>query len=307
MAGVLDFRIESFLAVCRHMNYTRAAEELSLTQPAVSQHIRWLEERYGTPLFHYAHKQLVLTPAGELLRTAATTVQHDDGQLKRQMQHTLQSPQDLRFGATPTVGTYLLPRPLADYHRQHPQAKLFLRVDNTRALCQGIDRGELDFAIVEGYVRKGEYDTLLYRREPYLAVCAAHYPLSGQPRRLTDLLEHPLLVREPGSGNREILSRSLDRSNLSLSDFRVLLEVGDLNVLKQLLLLGCGIAFLYRAAVADDLAQGRLRALRLEDMQEHNDIAFIWRKGSLFARHYQALFQLLCPQGQPSPPIAPAP
>ena len=78
-----------------------------------------------------------------------------------------------------------------------------------------------------------------------------------------------------------------------------------MNVLKQLLLLGCGIAFLYRAAVAEDLDQGRLQALHLEDLQEHNDMVFIWRKGSLFAQHYQHLFQLLCPEGQPELPLAP--
>lgn len=132
---MLDFRMESFLAVCRHMNYTRAAEELNLTQPAVSQHIRWLEEYYAAPLFHYTNKRLSLTPAGQLLLTAATTVQHDQAQLKRQMQQTLQHPQDLRFGVTPTVGMYLLPGPLAKYHRTYPQANLFLQVNNTQSLC----------------------------------------------------------------------------------------------------------------------------------------------------------------------------
>lgn len=293
---MLDFRMESFLAVCRHMNYTRAAEELNLSQPAVSQHIRWLEEYYAAPLFHYTNKRLSLTPAGQLLLTAATTVQHDQAQLKRQMQQTLQHPQDLRFGVTPTVGMYLLPGPLAKYHRTYPQANLFLQVNNTQSLCQQLDRGELDFAIVEGYVRKRDYDTLLYCSEPYLAVCAADYPLEREPKCLADLLGHPLIIREPGSGNREIITRSLNRSNLDLSDFRGLLEVGDMHVLKQLLLMGCGIGFLYRCAVAEDLAQGRLRALHLQDMQERNDITFLWRKGSVFAQDYQRLFQLLRPE-----------
>lgn len=293
---MLDFRMESFLAVCRHMNYTRAAEELNMTQPAVSQHIRWLEERYETPLFHYANKRLSLTPAGQLLLTAATTVQHDDSQLKRQMHQALQHAQDLRFGVTPTVGMYLLPRSLAKYHRRYPRANLFLQVDNTQLLCQGLDRGELDFAIVEGYVHKREYNTLLYRRESYLAVCATDYPLVKEPQRLEDLLEYALLIREAGSGNREIVMRSLSRSNLELSDFRTLVEVSDMNVLKQMLLQGCGIAFLYRAAVAEDLAMGRLRALHLQDMQEYNDINFVWRKGSVFAPEYQRLFQMLQPE-----------
>ncbi len=292
---MLDFRMESFLAVCRHMNYTRAAEELNLTQPAVSQHIRWLEERYGAPLFHYANRRLTLTPAGQLLRTAATTVLHDDGQLKRRMQQTLHTPQDLRFGATPTVGMHMVPGPLAAYHRRYPEAGVYLKVDNTRALCQALDQGELDFAIVEGYVRKQDYDSMLYRSEPYLPVCAAHYPFEQEPSRLADLLGETLLVREPGSGGREILERSLKRSNLDVSDFRGLLEIGDMNVLKQMLLLGCGVAFLYRAAVSEELARGRLRALHLEDVQERNDITFIWRKGSVFADHYRSLFRMLRP------------
>ena len=100
---MLDFRIDTFLEVCRLMNYTRAAEQLNLTQPAVSQHIRWLEEQCGVKLFHYENKQLNLTAAGQMLRSAAITMKQDQMFLYRRMQEADSEDADLCFGVTPTV------------------------------------------------------------------------------------------------------------------------------------------------------------------------------------------------------------
>ncbi len=294
---MLDFRLESFLAVCRHMNYTRAAEELNLTQPAVSQHIRWLEERYGTTLFRYTNRRLSLTKAGELLRSAAITIQHDDRHLMEQMQQVALSPHDLKFGVTPTIGMYLVPKPLSQYHAMFPDANITMQVDNTQALCQALDVGKLDFAIVEGYVHKSDYDSMLYQSQPYFAVCAAHYPFAKEPTKIAHLLGETLLVREQGSGNREIVRRSLSRSNIALTDFRSLMEISDMNVLKEMLKLGCGVAFLYEAAVQEDIKAGKIRKLHLEDVQEQYEMTFIWRRGSLFAQQYQQLYALLKPMG----------
>lgn len=290
---MMDFRMETFLAVCRHMNYTRAAEELNLTQPGVSQHIRWLEERYGVALFTYANKQLSLTSEGERLRRVALTMKHDLSQLQYQFQHPGPLSYSLALGVTPTVGMYMIPKPLARYHRMYPDSPITVRVSNTQNLCEALDAGELDAAIVEGYFNKREYDSLLYRHEPYLAVCAADYPFEDRPRLLRDLLSQTLIVREPGSGNREIIRRALARENLSVEDFRSVIQVSDMNVLKELLLLGCGVGFLYRAAAQPELEKGGLRVISLEDFHESHDITFLWRKGSVFADQYQALFSLL--------------
>lgn len=292
---MLDFRMDTFLAVCQYMNYTRAAQELNITQPAVSQHIRWLEEQYGTTLFHYANKRLSLTPAGELLRSVALTMKHDEQMLLRRLHDPGALAHRLTFGVTPTVGMSLIPEPLAQYHAQYPDAPITMRVSNTENLCAALDQGELDFAIVEGYFCKSDYDSLLYRREPYLAVCAADYSFSKTPQVLSDLLGETLVVREPGSGNREIIRRALSRENRVVEDFRSVIQVSDMNVLKQLLLLGCGVGFLYQAAAQPQLAQGLLRAIPLEDFQESHDITFLWRKGSVFARQYQHIYSLLLP------------
>lgn len=295
---MLDFRIDTFLEVCRLMNYTRAAEQLNLTQPAVSQHIRWLEEKCGVKLFHYENKQLNLTAAGQMLRSAAITMKQDQMFLYRRMQEADSEDADLCFGVTPTVGMYLIPKPLAAYRRRHPSAKVSMQVENSELLCRWLDSGEIDFAILEGYFHKEDYDSMLYRTERYLAVCAQDYPFQNTPHQLADLLGETLLVREEGSGNREIIRRSLSRKNLALQDFHSLFEVGDMNVLKQMLVQGCGIGFLYEAAVQEDLQQGRLRIIELEDFAEDHDITFLWRKGSIFAPRYRRIYGELCQNEQ---------
>ena len=100
---MLDFRMETFLTVCRYMNFTRASEKLNITQPAVSQHIRFLEKHYNTKLFRYEGKKLRLTGAGEILRNASLTMMHDEQSMQNEMQKS-EKEAEIRFGATRTIG-----------------------------------------------------------------------------------------------------------------------------------------------------------------------------------------------------------
>ena len=106
---MLDFRMDTFLTVCRYMNFTRAAEELHITQPGVSKHIRQLEEVYQVRLFTYEGKKLQLTEAGRVLRDAAVTMKHDDLYLQGLLRHLDGQKKELRFGATLTVGAHVMP------------------------------------------------------------------------------------------------------------------------------------------------------------------------------------------------------
>ena len=226
----------------------------------------------------------------------ALTVKHDEQMLRRRLHDPGPGAHRLVFGVTPTVGMSLIPEPLARYHRLYPDAPISMRVSNTECLGAARDLGVVDLAIVEGYFCKSDYDSLLYRREPYLAVCGAEYQFEREPKVLSDLLGETLVVREPGSGNREIIRRALSRENRAVEDFRSVIQVSDMNVLKKLLLLGCGVGFLYQAAAQPQLGQGLLRAIPLEDFQESHDITFLWRKGSVFAQRYRQLFELLSPK-----------
>lgn len=290
---MLDFRMDTFLEVCRRMNFTRAAEELHITQPAVSQHIHWLEENYGAKLFDYQGKKLRLTEAGRMLLEAATTIKHDDIHLREQMTRLRLGGGRLAFGATRTIGSYRMPQPVAHYLKQFPDVAVRLVIANTQELLRQLNSGEIDFALVEGFFEKSEYDFLPYSREKYLAVCGPEYPCAGGTAE--DLLNCRLILREPGSGTREVLEKYLEARNLTLRDFSRIVEVSSIDGIKALARANCGIAFLYEAAVQEELVSGRLREIPLADFPLTHDFNFIWRRGSIFANYYRELFRLLNP------------
>ena len=293
-----DFRMETFLAVCRNLNYTKAAEELCITQPAVSQHIRHLEEYYGTRLFISEGKKMVLTEAGRLLQSAGLTMRHDECALKEQMARAGAEGRSLHMGATMTIGEFVLPFMLNSFMLNEPEATVHVTVANTTDLLRSIDEGKLDFALVEGYFSGGDYDYQIYSTEKYIPVAGAAYQLQASSRgkkllRTEDLLSEPILIREQGSGTREVLERILEGKNLAVRDFRKIHEINNLQVMKYLIREGRGITFLYEAAVRQEIEQGILREIRLKDFSVEHDFYFVWRKGSIYGSEYKEIFKQL--------------
>ena len=290
---MMDFRMDTFITVCSYMNFTKAASKLNITQPAVSQHIRYLEEAYGCRLFEQKGKRISLTKSGELLLSAARTMKHDEQQLVRAMRETDREKRYLNFGATLTVGEYLIPQRVADYIQKSAPIPITMLVENTTVLLKFLNEGKIDFAIVEGYFSKKEYDYHVFQRESYIPVCAAKHTFQSEPRYIEDLLGENLIVRERESGNREILERYLEGRNLSLEDFANRMEISDIRAIKVLVERDCGIAFLYRASVERELREGRMKRIPLREFEIHHDINFIWRKGSIYGDYYNRLYQEL--------------
>lgn len=289
---MLDFRILTFLTVCDTRNYTRAAERLHITQPAVSQHIRFLEEFYGGKLFCSEGKRLGLTPEGEMLRRTAAAMHNDELLLQERLRAGVEKELPLHFGVTMTVGEFLIARPLSVFLSVHPEADVRMEMGNTEELLGKLRRGALNFAIVEGYFDRAEFDSALYRTERFIAVCAANRRFARPPTSLKDLVGERVLAREPGSGTREILERNLAARNLSLSDFSGIVQIGGMQAILQLLERDVGISFLYEAVARKGIRAGVLREIPLRDFQVEHDIALIWERGSVFAGEYQNLCRL---------------
>lgn len=287
---MLDFRMETFLTVCRYMNFTRASEKLNITQPAVSQHIRFLEKHYNTKLFRYEGKKLRLTGAGEILRNASLTMMHDEQSMQNEMQET-EIEAEIRFGATRTIGDSVMGSVLEKYLARYPQARIHMEVENTHDLLVRLDEGRIDFALVEGFFKKSEYDFQIFSREKYIAVCSPDYIFQNTPECIEKLFQERLLLREEGSGTREVLERCLEAHNLSVQDFDKQMEVGSMQTIKELTKAGCGITFLYEAAVRRELEEGSLRQIPLQDFPVTHEFAFIWRRGSIYADWYRELFR----------------
>lgn len=287
---MLDFRMETFLAVCQCMNFTRASEKLNITQPAVSQHIRFLEKHYNTKLFRYEGKKLCLTGAGEILRNASLTMMHDEISLQSEMMKS-EEVEAIRFGATRTVGDALMGNILEKYLRRYPDADIHMLVDNTQGLLKRLDNGEIDFALVEGFFKKSEYDFRKFSEENFIAVCSPGYQFKKTPDKIENIFQERLLMREEGSGTREVLERWLDSHNLSAADFNKVMEVGSLHTIKELTKAGCGITFLYEAAVREELKTGTLMRIPLKDFSVSHEFTFIWRRGSIYADRYGEVFR----------------
>lgn len=285
---MLDYRINTFLTVCKHMNYTMAAEELHITQPAVSLHIRFLEEHYHTKLFSIEGKRIHLTNEGVLLKRAMTTMKHDQLVLQEKIED--QEDKFLNFGATRTIGDYVMPKKIIEYKSKYPMTKLQMLVDNTEALLQKLDSGDIDFAIIEGYFPKNDYEHLEYRKARFIAVAETNYADALQNSTLEDLLKESVILREHGSGTREILERHLRQHNFSIQDFSKVMEIGSISAIKSLVSSGLGITFLYEDAVSAELEAGLLKEILISDFSLYNSFTMIWRKNSLYFAQYQELF-----------------
>lgn len=290
---MLDFRTDTFLEACKCLNFTKAAERLHITQPAVTQHIHFLEKYYETKLFVYEGKKLKLTAEGEALQRMLSAQKHDAVYLKEKLKAEKQNKKRLRFGVTLTIGEFVIAAPLAGLLHRHPKLSVHIETANTKELLKKIRQGELEFAIMEGNFPREEYDSVICSRENFIAVCAAdHLPKKGAAR-LEDLLGERLIVREEGSGTREVLQKDLERRNLSVEDFAGVVEIGNMSAIKSLVSMGCGISFLYEAAVREELRSGRIKRLEPEDFSMTHDFSFVWQRGSCFDRDYLSVFEEL--------------
>ena len=260
---MLDFRINTFLTVCQTMNFTKASDVLHITQPAVSQHIHFLEKEYNTKLFHYRNKKLILTDAGEILKKRFLTM---------------------------TIGEYAIINPLATYLHHHPDMNIHLHYGNTDQLLRMLDCGEINVALVEGNYSKTKYEHAKFSTQDYIAVCAASHQFQGdRPKTLSNLINERLLIRETGSGTRNILEESLRIRGMELLDFTHYIEVENMHSIIGLLKQDCGIAFLYKIAVEEELKQGILQEIYLEDFKMQHDFDMLWEKGSIYSEKYTTI------------------
>lgn len=239
-----DTRIETFLTLCRLMNYRKTAEELHMTQPAVTQHIHYLENYYGCKLFVYDRKSLKMTPEAELLKKYAENILYQEKKLRAQLGEKKGTA--LSVGATKTIGEYVIADHISAYLKD-PSNRISVYVDNTERLLDSLSRGEIDFALVEGFFDRSRYASRLYRREPFTGICGKAHPFAGRTVSPDELWGGNIIIREEGSGTRDILEQLLKGYNRSFSDFGRITTISDFSLIMQLLEKNSAVTFAYRA------------------------------------------------------------
>ncbi len=289
---MIDNRIYTFLDVCKTMNYTRAAENLHITQPAVTQHIHYLERVYGVVLFQLQGKKLLLTHEGEMLHQMASAICVDERQIRKELQDSIQQKETLKMGATLTVGEFAVPVVLQEYLKEFPGTDISVIVQNTEKLLQMLEAGEIQFAVLEGRFDKSAYEYRRISREKYIGVCGRRFHTEycrKNPIAMEELFSQRLIIREEGSGTRGILEQFLAEHNQSLDKFSGKLEVSNMGAIRKLVMADCGISFLYKAVAEDEIKEGNLFEIPIEDFQIQREFNFVYLKNSIFATKYDTI------------------
>ena len=286
---MLDPRWNTFLVLCETMNYTRAAEQLCLTQPAVTHHIHYLEDHYGCRLFSYEGKILRLTEAGMRLREFTRSMAYNSKKVEATM--AAPAPISLRVGASKTIGDYVIAPRVERFLRSQPEASFSLLVDNTQVLLRALEAGQLDFALVEGFFDRSRYDAQLCRQEAFFGVCAPQHRLAGRAVPLDEITGERLILREPGSGTRAIFEEALHRQNYTLDSFPSVVTISDFSTIKSLVADGLGLSFLYAPVVEQELEAGTLARFDLAEVPMSGAFYFVCLKDNLFAKNWMDWMQ----------------
>ncbi|HET8939462.1 MAG TPA: LysR substrate-binding domain-containing protein [Polyangiales bacterium] len=267
-----------FASVAEHGNLTRAARELNVSQPAISKQLSDLEEDLGTQLVDRLPRGVRLTQAGEVLFTHAQRIL----QAERAAQQDLR---DLRglgrgklsVGASTTVGSYLVPSLMGELHRQHPGVQLDLSIANTAAVQSAVLENRCDVGLIEGFVTSESLAVETLIADDMVGIAApAHPVLARGPLRAASLAELPLLMREQGSGSREVVEAALRKRNL---DIKPVMSLGSTEAIKSAVIHGLGIAFVSRLTVEHELQSKRLVELSFNDLQIRRDLYLVALRG----------------------------
>lgn len=275
MNSLLDRRLVTLMAVAETGSMTAAANRLYVTQPAVSQQLASLGKDLGLPLLTHRGTRVELTPVARELVAYARRLTLDNRAVLAHLQ-TGQTP-PLRLGVTVSLGNFLLPRLLAD--PTIAARALEVTIANTATLAAQLRAGKLTAALVEGNFPAADFASLDLGLADFIGVAAQPLPALTLP----ELFSHYLLVREPGSGTREILTNWLAAHNAGLADFSRTLALNSPAAIINLLKEGVGISFMYRALVEEELTTGDLHPLPLAGFPLRHPLSLIYLRGSSFA------------------------
>jgi DNA-binding transcriptional LysR family regulator len=281
MTSLENFRLVVFRKVAGQLSFRKAAEELYLTQPAVSQQIKALEEELGVGLFDRSGSRVTLTPAGKALREYA----EQSCRLLEEARQTvagLSGTQGgaLTLGASTTVAQYILPRLLSEYCRAHPRVTPTLMSGNTEQIVTAVEEGKIALGFIEGPPRSRDLAlTPFLEDELVLLVPAAHEWAERPMIPPEDLARVPLLMRERGSGTRHIVELALERHRIRRGGLNVVMELDSTEAIKSAVEAGFGVGFVSRWAIAKDARFGSaFRTVEIDGMRVRRHFVLVSRK-----------------------------
>jgi DNA-binding transcriptional LysR family regulator len=290
--GTMDVRdLEIFLSVAKHLHFTRAGDEVHLSQPSISVRIRKLEDELNIKLFEQVGKRVALTEAGKLLVPYAhrAIAALDDA---RHAVEELQGLErgSLRIGASTTPGMYLVPKFVARFKRQYPKIEISLEIKDTRQIEEAIIRNEFDFGFVGGHLVGTEAEIIPWLTDEIVLVAPPRHPLTKKKQvRLPDLKSEQFISREQGSATQAAVNDKLRFSGLQLE---TVMEMNNPEAVKKAVQSGLGVAFISIFAVETELKAKTLMVVRVKDLGLSRELKIVHRKDKHLSRAAQAFIKM---------------
>lgn len=276
---MLDPKLDTLLLVAEKKNFTRAAQALSLTQPAVSHHISQLEQELGLRLFVRGNGDLILTPEGETVLRYVRRMKALEKKMAEELQEAGRRLTRLRIGITHTAESSIVAEVLARYTNENPGISITIVTDNINNLYDMLENFELDLAVVEGRSTRPELSALMLDTDYLVCVLANTHPLSHSSMiTLDEIRQEKLILRLPNSETRVRFESALAAIGESIADFQVILEVDNVATIKDLIRKNLGISILARSACMDELRKGKLTALPIENLSMTRETNLVYHR-----------------------------
>lgn len=272
-------KIETLLAVVEYQNFTRAAEALSMTQPAVSHHIKLLEAEVGAPLFVRGKTGLKLTPQGEIVVKYARRLKSLNEKMHLELANSEKHLSVLRVGITHTSESNLTAASLARYSNMKNDIKIILFTDTINNLYDMLENYEIDIAIVDGALNNSRFSSMMLDTDYLMCIMSNSNPLAKKGVvTLGSLKKQKMILRTPSSATRILFESTLESNNVSVADFDITLEVDNIATIKDLIRKNLGVSILPKSACMDELKKGKLTALPIENLSMVRETRIIYNK-----------------------------
>ncbi len=263
---MLEIRqLQVFLAVWKRRSFSKASQEVNLTQPTISGHIKSLEHTLGASLFDRSGREVIPTKAGEILFPYAKKIIQLQHQAEKDISLFQKGDKGtLELGSSNVPGQYILPQLISSFKQQHQNIKITLKVSDTPSITESVAAGYTELGIVDSRIHYSDISFEQCLSDEMVFACPANF-MSSDAKEVTirDIKKVPFLTREPGSGTRTILEKALKTTGTSLSSFNIIAEIGSNEAIKQAIKNGMGCSILSKCSIAEDIDLGRIHALKV--------------------------------------------
>ncbi|WP_411347444.1 selenium metabolism-associated LysR family transcriptional regulator [Paenibacillus sp. WLX2291] len=288
-------QLHIFYTVAERGSFSAAAQALHMTQPAVTMQVQSLEDHFSTKLFIRTTKKIELSEAGHVLmpfaRRGIELMRETDAAMSR---FTDDLAGRLLLGASNTIGEYVLPRLLVPLGQRYPEMKVMLKIMNTTQILDEISRNRLDFGLIEAPVEHPDMTINPVMQDELKLIVPGDHPLVAQHSvTLDDVLQYPFVLREKGSGTRQVMEEEFIRHHVDLAQIRTVMELGSTGAVKSAVEAGLGITILSPSSVKHEVALGLLKILTIEGLSFPRQFYSIHLKSTLLSMPATAFLQFL--------------